>query len=412
MSTHARDRATAVALDERSPLGSRRDLFALPDGVVYLDGNSLGALPLAVAPRLQQVVADEWGRDLISSWNSADWVNLSSRVGARIAPLLGVEPQDVHVGDSTTVTLYKTLVAAARLRPERRVLVLEPTTFPTDGYVAAGVARTLGLELRWCDPADPAGSLDDDVALLALTHVDFRTGAMYDLAGLTAAAHEAGALVQWDLCHSTGAVPVDLVGADADVAVGCTYKYLNGGPGSPAFAWVHPRHQEAWDQPITGWFGHARPFDMDRSFTPAPGIAKMASGTPQVLALSALDAALEVFDGVSVAELRAASLSLTDLFIELVDERLGSDVEVITPREHAHRGSQVSLRHPAAYGVVQALVERGVVGDFRTPDVARFGFAPLYVTHADVFDAVEQLVEVITRREHLRAAYDVRNPVT
>ena len=405
-------RADAVALDAASPLRERRELFDLPDGVVYLDGNSLGALPRNVAPRMQEVIAQEWGTGLISSWNTADWVGLWRRVGAKIAPLIGVSGDDVHVGDSTTVTLFKTLTAAARLRPGRRVVVLEPTTFPTDGYVAAGVARTLGLELRWCDPADPAASLDEDVALLALTHVDFRSGAMYDMAALTAAAHDVGALVQWDLCHSAGAVPVSLVEADADIAVGCTYKYLNGGPGSPAFSWVHPRHQDAWDQPITGWFGHARPFDMDRDFTPADGISRMASGTPSVLALSALDAALDVFDGVTVDVLREGSLSLTDLFIALVDERLGSAFEVITPREQGRRGSQVSLRHDEAYGVVQALIERGVVGDFRTPDVARFGFAPLYVTHADVYDAVDHLVEVMARDEHLRPAYAVRNAVT
>ena len=405
-------RADAERLDARSPLRGFRELFDLPEGVVYLDGNSLGALPRSVPARLQQVAAEEWGTGLISSWNTADWVGLSRRVGRRIAPLIGAGPDDVHVGDSTSVTLFKTFVAASRLRPDRRVLVLEPTTFPTDAYVAAGVARAFDLELRWCDPVDPAASLGDDVALLALTHVDFRTGAMYDLPGLTRAAHDAGALVQWDLCHSTGAVPVDLVGADADVAVGCTYKYLNGGPGAPAFAWVHPRHQAAWDQPVTGWFGHATPFEMQRDFAPVEGVARMASGTPPVLALSALDAALEVFDGVDVAILRAASLSLTDLFLQLVDARLGSRVEVVTPREHARRGSQVSLRHDAAYGVVQALVERGVVGDFRTPDVARFGFAPLYVRHVDVVDAVEQLVAVVEGEEHLRPAYAVRHAVT
>jgi kynureninase len=290
--------------------------------------------------------------------------------------------------------------------------VLEPTTFPTDGYVASGVARMLDLELRWCDPADPVASLDDDVALLALTHVDFRSGAMYDLDALTRSAHEAGALMQWDLCHSTGAVPVDLLGADADIAVGCTYKYLNGGPGSPAFAWVHPRHQTVWDQPITGWFGHARPFDMDRAFTPADGITRMASGTPPVLALSALDTALDVFDGVSLDAVREASLSLTGYFIDLVDARLGSLFEVVTPRSPARRGSQVSLRHDAAYGVVQALIARGVVGDFRAPDVARFGFAPLYVTHSDVYDAVDHLVAVMDEREYADPAYATRNPVT
>ena len=410
MRTPTRDEA--VARDEASPLAGRRGLFDLPKGVVYLDGNSLGALPRTVAARMQHVVAQEWGAGLVSSWNTADWVSLGQRVGARIAPLIGADPGDVHVGDSTSVTLFKTLVAAARLRPDRRVLVLEPTTFPTDAYVAVGVARAFGLELRWCDPQDPAASLDEDVAVLALTHVDFRTGAMFDLPALTRAAHDAGALAHWDLCHSTGAVPVDLVAADADVAVGCSYKYLNGGPGAPAFAWVHPRHQSAWDQPVTGWFGHVRPFDLELDFEPVDGIARMASGTPPVLALSALDAALDAFDGVDLEDLRRESLSLTDLFIDLVDARIGGELEVVTPREHARRGSQVSLRHEHAYGVVQALVARGVVGDFRTPDLARFGFAPLYVSHADVHDAVDQLAEVLSGEEHLRASYAVRNAVT
>ena len=405
-------RDEAVALDQHGSLRGRRERFALPPGVVYLDGNSLGALPRGVSERVRHVVEEEWGAGLISSWNSARWVDLSSRVGAKIAPLIGARPRDVHVGDSTSVTLFKTFVAASRLRPDRRVVVLEPTTFPTDAYVASGVARILDLELRWCDPADPAASLDEDVALLALTHVDFRSGAMYDLPGLTRAAHDVGALAHWDLCHSVGAVPVSLEEADADAAVGCTYKYLNGGPGSPAFSWVHPRHQEAWDQPISGWFGHAAPFDMERDFTPTHGIGRMASGTPPILPLSALDAALDVFDGVQVDELREASLSLTDYFIDLVDKRLGATFEVITPRDRERRGSQVSLRHPEAYGVIQALIERGVIGDFRTPDVARFGFAPLYVTHADVYDAVEHLAEVVEREEYSRPEYGVRNPVT
>ena len=281
----------------------------------------------------------------------------------------------MHVGDSTTVLLFKTLVAAARLRPGRRVVVLEPTTFPTDGYVAAGVADLLGLELRWCDPADPAASLDHDVALLALTHVDFRTGALYDLAELTKAAHDVGALVEWDLCHSAGAVPVDLAAVDADFAVGCGYKYLNGGPGAPAYVYVARRLQDDLAQPITGWMGHAHPFAMERDHQPADGVRRMASGTPPVLALSALDAALSAFDDVDMATLREVSLSLTDHFIALVDARLGDTFSVVTPREQALRGSQVSLAHPEAYGVVQALIARGVVGDFRTPDVARFGFA-------------------------------------
>jgi kynureninase len=404
-------RADAAALDAASPLAGRRELFDLPDGLVYLCGNSLGALPRSVPDRVADVVRREWGRGLVGAWNSADWSRLPARVAARLAPMLGVSAEDVGVGDSTSVTLFKTLVAAARLRPDRSVIVVEPTTFPTDGYIAAGVAKTLGMELRWCDPADPAASLDDDVAVLALTHVDFRTGAMYDLADITGAAHAAGALMVWDLCHSAGAVPVDLTAADPDFAVGCTYKYLNGGPGSPAFAWVAPRHQDGLDQPITGWWGHARPFDMVRDYERAPGVTQMTVGTPPVLALSALEAALEVFDGVAMDDLRAGSLSLTDLFLRLVDERV-EGFEIVTPREHGRRGSQVALRHPDAYGVVQALIARGVVGDFRSPDIARFGFAPLYVRHTDVHDAVEQLVQVLAAGEHRDPAYSSRNAVT
>jgi kynureninase len=406
------DRAAAAVRDAESPLGSRRGLFEVPEGIVYLDGNSLGPLPRSAPDRLDEVLRGEWGTGLIASWNTADWINLGRRVGARIAPLIGAAPGDVHVGDSTSVTLFKTMVAACRLRPDRRVIVVEPSTFPTDGYVAAGVARLLGLDLRWCDPADPAAALDDDVALVSLTHVDFRSGAMFAMADVTAAAHEVGALAQWDLCHSTGAVPVDLTGADADLAVGCTYKYLNGGPGSPAFAWVAPRHQAALDQPVTGWMGHARPFDMELEYAPTDGVGRLASGTPPVLALSVLDAALDGFDGISMETLRQASLSLTDYFIDLVDARLGTVLEVITPRDHARRGSQVSLRHEHAYGVVQALIERGVVGDFRSPDVARFGFAPLFVTHTDVYDAVEHLVAVMAGGEYARPGYAVRNAVT
>lgn len=414
------DRADAERLDRESPLAHTRERFRVPEGVIYLDGNSLGALPVGVADRLARVVEDEWGTGLIRSWNplphgGGSWIDLSRRVATRIAPLVGVDAADLHVGDSTSVSLFKTMVAAARMRPDRSVIVIEPTTFPTDGYVAAGVTDLLGLELRWCDPADPLAAVDADVALLALTHVDFRTGAMFDLPGITAGAHEHGALVQWDLCHSAGAVPVDLAAADADLAVGCTYKYLNGGPGSPAFIWVHPRLQGDARQPITGWMGHAAPFAMARDYVPAPGIGSWASGTHPVLALSALDAALEAFDGVSPAQLRAASLSLTDLFIQLLDERL-PDLEIVTPREHHRRGSQVSFRHPHAYGVVQALIARGVIGDYRddgdNPGIARFGFTPLYLRHVDVYDAAEHLVAVLDGEEHLDPAYSSRNPVT
>jgi kynureninase len=417
-------RDDAAQLDRTSALAHTRERFRVPDGVIYLDGNSLGALPAGVAERLTRVVDDEWGTGLIRSWNAlptggGDWMQLPRRVAALIAPLVGADPADVHVGDSTSVSLFKTVVAAARLRPDRRVVVVEPSTFPTDGYVIAGVADLLGLELRWCDPAEPLAAVDDDVALLALTHVDFRTGAMLDLPGITAAAQARGALVQWDLCHSAGAVPVDLTAADADLAVGCTYKYLNGGPGSPAFTWVNPRLQDVARQPITGWMGHASPFAMNRDYEPAPGIGRWASGTHPVLALSALEAALAAFDGVTMAQVREASLSLTDLFLRLLDERCADrwpEIDVVTPRDHARRGSQVSFRHPHAYGLVQALIARGVIGDFRDdgtrPGIARFGFTPLYLRHVDVYDAVEHVVQVLEREEHLDPAYATRNPVT
>ena len=408
----ATDRPAAAALDAAGPLAGRRELFDLPDGLVYLCGNSLGAMPSGVPTRVQALLHEQWASHLVSGWNLDDWTTLARRCAGRIAPLIGVSADDVELGDSTTVTLFKLMVAAARMRPDRRVMVVEPSTFPTDAHVAAGVAHTLDLELRWCDPADPAASLDDDVALLCLTHVDFRTGAMYDLVGLTDAAHRVGAIVLWDLCHTAGAVPVDLTAAGADMAVGCTYKYLNGGPGSPAFGWVHPDLQSQLEQPITGWWGHAAPFAMQRDHEPADGIRRLASGTPPVLGLTALAAALEAFDGVETEALRSVSLALTDHFVHLVDERLGDRVEVVTPREHPRRGSQVSLRHPHAYGIVQALIARGVVGDFRDPDIARFGFAPLYVRHVDVHDAVDHLVAVLEAGEHLDPRFRSRQAVT
>ncbi len=410
--TPAPDRAGAVRRDQVNPLRDRRELFTIPEGTIYLDGNSLGALPRSVGERLAAVVTEEWGRDLISSWNTADWINLPGRVGAKIARIVGLPEDSVWVSDSTSVSLFKTMVAACRLRPERRVLVVERATFPTNGYIAASVARMLDLELRWADSDDVTSAIDEQVALVCLTHVDFRTGRMFDLPAVTRAAHDAGALMLWDLCHTAGAVPVDLMKTEVDFAVGCTYKYLNGGPGSPAFMYAATRHQADLDQPLSGWMGHARPFDMELGYEPVEGVGRLASGTPPILALSALDAALDAFDGVDPDDLRAASLSLTDYFIELVEARLGEHVEVVTPREHERRGSQVSLRHPRAYELVQALIARGVVGDFRTPDIARFGFAPLYVTHQDVFDSVDHMVAVIEHKEYEREEYAQRHAVT
>ena len=403
-------RLGALRRDAEDPLAFARKRFALPEGQVYLDGNSLGALPNGVRERVEEAVQREWGRGLVGSWNTAGWTELPARTGAKIARLVGANADEVVTADSTSVNLFKLLVAAARLRPDRRVIVTEPSTFPTDGYIAASAARTCGLELRWCDPLDPLASVDEDTAVLALTHVDYRTGRMYDMQQVTAGAHDAGALMLWDLCHSVGAVPVDLRGAGADLAVGCTYKYLNAGPGSPAFCFVAARIQDQVDQPLTGWWGHADPFAMERDYVPAPGIGRMRAGTPPVLALSALDAALDAFDDVDLADLRHKSLSLTSMFIELVQEH--TDLEVVTPLEPERRGSQVSLRHPQAYAVVQALIARRVVGDFRPPDIARFGFAPLFVRHVDVWDAVDALRQVLDRREYADPAYSVRAAVT
>jgi kynureninase len=406
-------RAEAEALDRADPLRDVRRRFQLPDGLIYLDGNSLGPLPLAVRERLDEVVDVEWGGDLIVSWNTHDWIGLPARVGAKIARLIGAPEEAVIVGDSTTVQIFKLLVAATRLRPDRRVLVTDPANFPTDSYVVASVARLTGLELRWYDPTDLPDSLDETVAAVELSHVDYRTGRMYDAAGITKAIHDVGAVVLWDLCHSAGAVPVDLDGWDADLAVGCGYKYLNGGPGAPAFGYVHPRWHDVLDQPIAGWMGHAAPFALERDYRPAPGVARLSAGTPPILSMAALDAALDAFDGVAMADVRAKSLALTDLFVALVEERLsGYGVTVEVPRQDEQRGSQVCLRHPGAYGLVQALIARGVVGDFRDPDYARFGFTPLYLRFVDVWDAVDHMADVLSSRAWDLPEFAIRAAVT
>jgi kynureninase len=406
-------RDDAVGRDLADPLGHLRNRFELPDGLIYLDGNSLGPLPVGVGERVAAVVTDEWGSDLITSWNTHGWIGLPARAGVKIARLIGAAEDTVVVGDSTSVQLFKLLVAATRLRPGRRVIVTDATMFPTDSYIASSVARMTGSEIRWCEPSDVAASLDEDVAVLALTHVDYRSGRMHDAAALTAAAHAVGALACWDLCHSAGVVPVELAQWNADLAVGCGYKYLNGGPGAPAFAYVHPRWHDLLDQPLTGWLGHAEPFAFEQNYRPAHGIARVLTGTPSVLSMSALDAALDAFDGVSMAELRAKSLALTDYLIALADEHLTPyGVTVEAPREHGRRGSQVCLRHSEAYGLVQALIARGVVGDFRAPDLARFGLAPMYVRFVDVWDAVEQAVAVLASKEFANGEYATRKLVT
>ncbi|GAB3654673.1 kynureninase [Actinocorallia lasiicapitis] len=404
-------RADCARLDAADPLAPFRDRFTLPEGLLYLDGNSLGVLPRDTVDRVTDLMTRQWGQGLIGSWNTEGWFDLPTTLGDRLAPLIGAGPGEVVVCDSTSVNLFKVLTAALRLRPGRQVIVTENATFPTDLYITEGVAGLFpGVRTReFANDTDGYG-IDDDVAVVLLSHTDYRTGSVHDLAAVTAEAHRHGALVVWDLCHSVGALPVDLTAAGADFAVGCTYKYLNGGPGAPAFLYAAPRHHEAARQPLTGWFGHATPFAFTPGYEPAEGVARFLVASPPLLALAALDATLDLWAKVDMADIRAKSLAMTDLFIELTSGL--PDVSLVTPREHAARGSQVSLRHPHGYEVVQALIARGVVGDFRTPDIMRFGFTPLYLRHVDVFDAAEALAQVLRDGTWREPRFAVRNKVT
>ena len=406
-------RARAEQLDAGDPVAGARQRFVLPDGLIYLDGNSLGALPAAVPAAVSDVVQQQWGQDLITSWNTHDWWDAPRRIGATIARLIGAEADEVVVADSTSANLFKALVAAARLRPGRGTLVIEPGNFPADLYIADSVGELLGLRVLRVEPGGVASVLDDDVAVVCYSQVDYRTGRAHDLGSITRAVHDAGALAVWDLSHSAGALPVDLGACDVDLAVGCTYKYLNGGPGAPAYVMVARRHHETVRSPLSGWTGHARPFAMEGSYEAAPGIDRMRNGTPPMLSMLALEAALGAFDGLSMSDVRAKSLSLTSLFLELADDVLAPlGFEAVTPRADDERGSQVSLRHASAYAVVQALIARRVVGDYRDPDLVRLGFAPLYVRHVDVVRAVEQIVAVVEAGEQDDPKYAVRTVVT
>jgi kynureninase len=394
-----RARADIEALDRADPLASLRDRFALPEGLTYLDGNSLGALPKATPSRMREVVERHWGQDLITSWNRHGWVDLPLRVGARIAPLIGADPDEVVVADSISVNLFKLVAAALRLRPERRVVVAERGSFPTDLYMLQGLASLPGrrIELRLVEAPEIEAACDRDVALLLHNHVDYRSGRLHDMRHLTAAAHAAGALALFDLAHSAGTMAVDLEGAGVDLAVGCGYKYLNGGPGAPAFVYVARRWQDEMRQPLTGWFGHRRPFAFAPDYEPAPGVRRFLAGTPPILSLAALEVGVEGFAGVDLAAVRAKAMALGDLFIELVESGCpGFGLELASPRAAAERGAQVAFLHPRGYAIVRALIARGVVADFRAPDLLRFGFAPLYVRFVDVFDAVAALAEVLS----------------
>jgi kynureninase len=416
------------ALDAQDPLRSLRDLFALPPGVIYLDGNSLGVMPRTAPARVADVVTREWGTDLIQSWNKNHWFELPHKVGDKIARLIGAGPGEVVAADTTSINLYKVLSAALNITaqdaPTRRQIVSERSNFPTDLYIAEALCKERGFELVLVEPEGIAQALTAQVAVLMLTHVNYRTGAMHDMAAITAAAHAEGALVVWDLAHSAGAVPVDLSAARADFAVGCGYKYLNGGPGAPAFVWVNRLHTDRCWQPLAGWWGHAAPFAFTPDYQPAPGITRYQCGTQPMISLAALECGVDSALGAEplggMAALRAKSLALTDLFIQLVEERCaGHGLGLATPREHAQRGSQVCLtREEGAYAIVQALIARGVIGDFRAgdggrhKDILRFGFTPLYIGFLDVWNAVEHLKQVLESGEWQRPEFSRKHAVT
>jgi kynureninase len=408
-------KAALAELDIADPLAQARDAFLLPDGVIYLDGNSLGALPRATPGRLAEVALAQWGKDLIKSWNAHGWIDLPRRVGDKIARLIGAGPGEVVAADSTSVNLFKALAAALRLNPGRSVIVSERENFPTDLYIAQGLAGLLGNRhtLRLVDAEEITAAIDDATAVVMLTHVNYRTGAMHDMAAVTRAAHAKGALMLWDLAHSAGAVPVDLNGCGADFAVGCGYKYLNGGPGAPAFIWVAARHQDRFEQPLSGWLGHAAPFAFETGYRPAAGIARYVCGTPPVLSMAALEAGIDLMLGMDIAAIRRKSVALTDTFIRLVEQECaGQGLTLVSPRDSSRRGSQVSLRHEEAYPIMQALIARGVIGDFRAPDILRFGFAPLYVRFVDAWNAVAALKETLTAGSWDRPEFRVRAAVT
>src|SRR6186713_3192204 len=418
------------ALDAQDPLRALRDQFTLPEGVIYLDGNSLGVLPNTAAARVAKAVTAEWGQGLIRSWNSAGWFELPQRLGNKIAQLIGAAPGEVVATDSTSINLYKVLSAALHIAaqdaPARKIIVSERSNFPTDLYIAEALCRERGYRLQLVEPEEITAALTAEVAVLMLTHVNYRTGAMHDMAAVTAAAHAAGVLTVWDLAHSAGAVPVALNAAKADFSIGCGYKYLNGGPGAPAFVWVNPKHADRFWQPLAGWWGHAAPFEFTPDYRPAPGVARYLCGTQPILSMTALECGL---DTVLAAEalggmqaLRKKSLALTDLFIQLVEERCaGHGLGLATPREQAQRGSQVCLtRTEGAYAIVQALIARGVIGDFRAGDgatgkhldILRFGFTPLYIGFEDVWNAVEHLKQVLETREWQKAEFNRKHAVT
>ena len=402
----------ARALDAADPLAHCRTRFRIPDGLIYLDGNSLGALPAAAPARIAAVVEREWGEELIASWNTNDWIGAPRRIAARLAPIVGAAEDELLLCDSTSVNLFKLLTAALAARPGRRVILSEQGNFPTDLYVAQGIERLLpGVELRTVPAEAIEAALDDEVAVLMLTHVDYRGGRRHDMAALTDAAHRAGALALWDLAHSAGAVVLHLAGSGADMAVGCGYKYLNGGPGAPAFLYIRGELQDGLDNVLSGWMGHSAPFEFDPAYSPAPGIARFQSGTPSIIALAGMEAGLETFVGVAMAEIEAKAASLSETFRRLVAERC-PELELASPADPDSRGNHLVFAHPQAFAMIQALIARGVVGDYREPDLMRFGFAPLYNTHEEMWRAVDAVAAVLASGEWREPRFSERGAVT
>jgi len=402
----------ARQLDSADPLAFARERFRLPDGVIYLDGNSLGALPVAATSALADTADRQWGNDLIASWNKHGWIDWPTRIAARLAPIVGAKPSELLIADSTSVCLFKILAAAARARPGRKTILSQRCNFPTDLYVAQGLAGMLGMTLKSVEPGEVIGEINSDTAVVTLTHVDYRSAAFYDMQAINEAASAAGALVVWDLSHSAGAVEIDLNSTGSELAIGCGYKYLNGGPGAPAFIYVADRLQVELDNPLQGWMGHAEPFAFVDDYRPAGGILQFLTGTPSILALAALEAGLATFDGIAMSDVAAKSRSLSQLFIEEVEARCGDEVRLASPRNPAQRGSHVVFAHAEGYAVIQALIARNVIGDFRAPDLMRFGFAPLYNNHFEIVRAAAILADILGAREWDEPRFKQRAKVT
>jgi kynureninase len=398
--------------DAADPLGFVRERFTLPGGVVYLDGNSLGALPKTTSGRLREVTEQQWGADLIGSWNKHGWIDWPTRIAAKLAPILGAKPSELLIADSTSVCLFKLLAAAVRARPGRKAIVTQQRNFPTDLYVAQGLAEMLGLKLKSVPAEEVVSAIDEDTAAVTVTHVDYRSASFYDMRAVNDAARAAGALVVWDLSHSAGAIELDLNGAGSELAVGCGYKYLNGGPGAPAFLYVAERLQADLRSPLQGWMGHAKPFAFVDDYRPAGGILNFLTGTPSILAFAALEAGLDTFEGVAMRDLESKARALSQLFVDEVEARCGEDVRLASARDPAQRGSHVVFAHPEGYAVMQALIARGVIGDFRAPDLMRFGFAPLYNSFTDMVRAAEVLADVLRTREWDQPRFKARAKVT